>query len=108
MITPFNSLPHLKLVPGDHVSQAEIADQIQDLLDALAAVQVSDPALRQLWLETHWLKDDYEQGVLAVPTNWELLIFQIANNEVGDKFARYPAITAAATTLAMTIQARLQ
>jgi hypothetical protein len=102
-----DSVRYAKLVRGDANSQAEIAWRIHALLEALADVQILDSSLRQLWLETHWLKCDYEQGVLAVPTDFELLIFQIKRGQVPAAIKKYPEIVDAANELCKKISDHL-
>ncbi|GEM_PF-3467590 len=41
-------------------------------LDGLQA----DPELRQMWLETQWLRQSFLAGKLALPRQWQLMIFK--------------------------------
>lgn len=100
------SKPNLRAVAN--TQQTEIAGRIRALLEALTDIHILDAELRQLWLETHWIKSDHEQGVLAVPTNWELMIFQIHRGNVTATLRRYPQVVQAATDLADSIKSYLK
>ncbi|HEY9716288.1 MAG TPA: hypothetical protein V6C69_02375 [Trichormus sp.] len=45
------------------------------LIDALERLQ-EQPYLRQIRLETQWLRQNLQDGHLTVPTTWELLIYR--------------------------------
>lgn len=49
-----------------------LMDRLISTLDELQ----QDPSLRQIWLETQWLRQNLNSGTLVLPRNWDLLIFK--------------------------------
>ncbi|HEY9790635.1 MAG TPA: hypothetical protein V6D22_09575 [Candidatus Obscuribacterales bacterium] len=103
-----SSRPDLHLVPNPVCTPGDVLCHFNSLIVALADVQMQDAELRQLWLETHWLKSDFEQNVLSMPTNWELMILQIARGQISANLKRYPKIVGAAADLGNAIKNHLR
>src|SRR5437868_3984491 len=100
--------PDLHIVPNVPACRLDIASAISSLVGALAEIHMQDAELRQLWLETHWLKADHEHGVLSLPTNWEMMILAIARGEVSPGVQRYPKVVQAASDLGNAIKQHLK
>ena len=101
------SLSNLTPVPVDAISQDELAGLIDDLLGELGAVKPKDSDIEQLKLEARWLKEDLEQGVLAVPNDWELLIFEVARGDRKEFAQANPAIAKTISDLCGCISSQL-
>lgn len=98
----------MHVVPCTSAYQSETSTCIYSMLEALSDVHMLDPELRQLWLEIHWLKSDYDQGILNVPTGWEPMIFQVARGQLPASFRRYPNIVSAAEKLGAALKNQLK
>lgn len=94
----------LRVVASTHAPGDNIGRCILTLIAVLSNHHLEDAELRQLWLEAHWLKSDYEQNVLSLPTNWELSIMQIARGHVSHSMRRYSKIVQAAADLGNAIK----
>lgn len=101
------SLSNLTPVPVDATSQDELATLIEQLLGVLGAAQPKDSDIEQLRLEARWLKEDLQQGVLAVPNDWELLLFEVARGHRPEFAKTNPLVTKAITQLCGCIDNQL-
>ena len=95
----------LQVAPPD---VTEVGLRIRGLLEAIIQTKISDPEVRQLWLETHWIKSDYEQGILVIPVGWELMIYQIGRGQVSPNIRRHPKIVEAAASLAAAMRVEIK
>lgn len=99
---------------GSHIAdlpvignEAEIGNAIERLLEAISALHTQNSEIRQLYLETHWLKSDHKQGNMTVPTDWELMVLSIARGEVSPVLRKYPQVVAAAAALGAIIKSHV-
>jgi hypothetical protein len=99
---------NLHLVPQEYCAPGDVRCHFSALIDALSELHMQDAEMRQLWLETQWLKSDFEQNVLSIPTNWELTIIAIARGEASASLQRYPEVVAAAAALGNAIKEHLR
>lgn len=102
------SLSNLTPVPVDAGSQDELAGAIDELLGMLAGVDRKDASVEQLRLETRWLKEDLEHGQLALPNNWELMLFEVARGEKPEFAKSNPSIAKAIEGLCGKISSQIR
>lgn len=69
--------------------------------------QVTNAELRKLWVETQWLKSDFEQNVLGLPSNTGLMLIDIADGKISDNLRQHPEIVHAAKLLGDAIKNHL-
>ena|SRR5579883_1448704 len=96
--------PRLHIVKKDEYYSKQIGNHLNALTDALATLKNESVELRQLWQETQWLKDEFARDLICIPTNWELMILQIARGNVSQSMRRHPEILRAAAALGKSIQ----
>jgi hypothetical protein len=95
--------PRLQLVPLSCASD-DVGCHFSALIALLEEPQLLNAELRQLWLETHWLKSDFEQNVLTLPTNWDLMVMEIAEDKVSANIQQHVEIVQAAKRLGFAIK----
>jgi hypothetical protein len=100
--------PTLHIVPQEHCTPSDVRCHFSTLIAALSELHMQDAEMRQLWLETQWLKSDFEQNVLSMPANWELTIMQIARGHASPTMRNYPEVVQAATALGTAIKEHLR
>jgi hypothetical protein len=59
----------------------QVVNLIQSVLEVLNPVQSTDYHLRQLWLETQWLKTTVKEGKVILHDSFDLMIFQMARGQ---------------------------
>jgi hypothetical protein len=99
---------NLHIVPQEHCAPGDVRCHFAALVTALSDLHMQDAEMRQLWLETQWLKSDFEQNVLSIPANWELTIMQIARGHASQSLRQYPEVVQAAEALGKAIKEHLR
>lgn len=85
----YNSADAIRLNVYDTESGAdEIFHLVQAVLECLNPLYGTDHQLRQLWIETQWLKTTARDGKLILPNAFDMMIFQMAqgHHSVINKF----------------------